>query len=63
MSSGGDCQTWMCAVARARAVHIGYFEREWEAAKAYDREAIKLRGANTSLNFPAVKCEVRRVWP
>eukprot|EP00891_Asterochloris_glomerata_P003708 jgi/Astpho2/3708/Aster-x0174 len=31
--------------------HIGYFRDPVEAAKAYDREAIKTRGPHTATNF------------
>lgn len=34
-----------------RARHIGSFESEEAAARAYDREAIKMLGADAGLNF------------
>ena len=33
-------------------MHIGYFDTQPEAARAYDQEAIRLRGPNTALNYP-----------
>ena len=35
--------------------HIGYFRDPVEAAKAYDREAIKTRGPHTATNFDVSK--------
>lgn len=34
-----------------RARHIGSFESEEDAARAYDREAIKMLGPEAGLNF------------
>ena len=34
-----------------RARHIGSFESEEDAARAYDREAIKMLGPDAGLNF------------
>ena len=39
--------------------HIGYFRDPVEAAKAYDREAIKTRGPHTATNFDVSKYMVR----
>jgi hypothetical protein len=35
-----------------KEIHLGYFRSEIEAAKAYDRAAIKYHGEFASLNFP-----------
>jgi len=34
-----------------RARHIGSFESEEDAARAYDREALKMLGVDAGLNF------------
>ena len=33
-------------------VSVGYFENEIEAAKAYDKRVLKIRGKDAKLNFP-----------
>ena len=35
-----------------KRIHLGYFKDEIEAAKAYDKAAIKHRGKKTKVNFP-----------
>jgi len=35
-----------------KVIHIGYFDKESDAAKAYDKEAIELHGEFCSTNFP-----------
>ena len=40
-------------------MHIGYFDTQPEAARAYDQEAIRLRGPNTALNYPISDYDVR----
>ncbi|KAK9810325.1 hypothetical protein WJX72_008699 [[Myrmecia] bisecta] len=48
-----DNMKWRATIFKGnKPVHIGYFEGQEEAARAYDREALKLRGPNTLLNFP-----------
>lgn len=44
--------------AGSKPVHIGYFDSQQGAARAYDQEAIRLRGPNTSLNFPITDYDV-----
>lgn len=39
-----------------RARHIGSFESEEDAARAYDREAIKMLGPDAGLNFRESEC-------
>lgn len=44
--------------AGSKPVHIGYFDSQQDAARAYDQEAIRLRGPNTSLNYPITDYDV-----
>lgn len=39
-----------------RARHIGSFESEEDAARAYDREALKMLGSDAGLNFRESTC-------
>ena len=43
-----------------RHIHIGRFDDESEAARAYDRKAFELSGQYASLNFPAENERARR---
>ena len=46
-------QKWRAAITdHFRSVHIGYFDNEVDAARAYDAEAIKRFGEFARLNFP-----------
>jgi hypothetical protein len=46
---------WAAAItANKKRKHLGYFEQEEEAAKAYDKAAKKLHADFASLNFPDV---------
>jgi hypothetical protein len=42
-----------------RARHIGSFESEEDAARAYDREALKMLGSDAGLNFRESRCCMR----
>ncbi|WIA17417.1 hypothetical protein OEZ85_014270 [Tetradesmus obliquus] len=50
-----SCAKWVAVIwdrTLRKARHLGVFEEEQEAARAYDREVVKLQGAkNTGLNF------------
>jgi hypothetical protein len=46
----------LCCRELKRARHIGSFESEEAAARAYDREAIKMLGADAGLNFRESRC-------
>ena len=52
------------ATAGSKPVHIGYFDSQETAARAYDQESLKLRGPNSNLNLPlssyAVSCAETR---
>jgi len=44
---------WLARITfEKKTIHLGYFHSEIEAAKAYDRAAIKYHGEFASLNFP-----------
>ena len=45
--------SWQAQIRHQRnVVHLGYFEDEASAARAYDAKAVKLRGRTAALNFP-----------
>lgn len=50
-----------CCRELKRARHIGSFESEEDAARAYDREAIKMLGPDAGLNFRESECEIKGV--
>ena len=52
------CKQSCVVCAGSKPVHIGYFDSQQGAARAYDQEAIRLRGPNTSLNFPITDYDV-----
>jgi len=44
---------WVARIGfEKKEIHLGYFHSEIDAAKAYDRAAIKYHGKFASLNFP-----------
>jgi hypothetical protein len=44
---------WVAHIlANGKPIHLGYYEKEEDAAKAYDRAALKYHGAFANLNFP-----------
>ena len=46
-------QTWRASITtNGHARHVGYFDIEEDAAKAYDERAIAEHGAYANLNFP-----------
>ncbi|KAJ9523853.1 hypothetical protein QJQ45_020050, partial [Haematococcus lacustris] len=54
VSWNSACSKWVAVLwdrELKRARHIGSFESEEAAARAYDREAIKMLGADAGLNF------------
>lgn len=54
-----DNMKWRATIFKgSKPVHIGYFDSQQDAARAYDQEAIRLRGPNTSLNYPITDYDV-----
>ncbi|KAK9851536.1 hypothetical protein WJX84_012092 [Apatococcus fuscideae] len=48
-----DNMKWRATIFKgSKPVHIGYFDSQETAARAYDQESLKLRGPNSNLNFP-----------
>ena len=46
-------QKWMARIYyNYKQIHLGYFDSEIEAAKVYDRAALKYHGEFAKLNFP-----------
>jgi len=44
---------WLARITfEKKTIHLGYFRSETEAARAYDRAAMKYHGEFASLNFP-----------
>jgi len=49
-----NCKRWRAQVWKGNEVfHIGYYDNEVEAAKAYDEGVLRLRGDTAATNFPA----------
>ena len=52
---------WVAKIQfNGKKVHIGQFENEIDAAKAYDKKASQLHGQFACLNFPPVASKLRR---
>lgn len=54
VSWNSACCKWVAVLwdrSLKRARHLGSFESEEEAARAYDREALRLLGGEAGLNF------------
>ena len=55
-----NCHALRRLTAGSKPVHIGYFDSQETAARAYDQESLKLRGPNSNLNFPMSSYTVRQ---
>lgn len=59
VSWNSACGKWVAVLwdrNLKRARHLGSFESEEDAARAYDKEALKLLGAEAGLNFRESAC-------
>jgi len=53
VSRGRGKKKWRAMIQhQKKQIHVGYYDSGTEAARAYDREAIKLLGADAVTNFP-----------
>lgn len=57
-----NSRAWRAKLSvKGKLVHVGLFEDEQEAAIAWDRKAIEIRGANTRLNFPGIVGDIHLI--
>jgi len=53
VSRGRGKKKWRAMIQhQKKQIHVGYYDTGWEAARAYDREAVKLLGEDAVTNFP-----------
>jgi hypothetical protein len=52
VSSKGDRFRAQMCLGKGQVLHLGVFDTEEEAARAFDAKAIELRGPNAHVNFP-----------
>lgn len=53
VSWNSNCNKWRAQVWKGSEVHhLGYFQREEDAARAYDEAVLRIRGPYTATNFP-----------
>lgn len=58
VSWDNEKEKWVSVIKKNyKGVHLGRYEKEEEAAKAYDRKALELFGEFAYLNFPEMKQE------
>ena len=65
VSWNSACSKWVAVLwdrELKRARHIGSYESEEDAARAFDREAIKMLGTEAGLNFRDSECATG-CWP
>lgn len=53
VSWNSNCSKWRAQVWKGSEVHhLGYFEREEDAARAYDEAVLRIRGPDAPTNYP-----------
>ena len=56
----GDSK-WLAKISvKGKTRYLGIFDDEVDAAKAFDEEARRVRGARASVNFPKTEAEMKR---
>ncbi len=65
VSWNSACSKWVAVLwdrELKRARHIGSYESEEDAARAYDKEALRMLGPEAGLNFRESECRAGTSW-